>query len=155
MVKSGLTGAILGGLLSTLPLISHGQQRVAPDLEAAPFAPRRYVAYRSASPPAIDGRLDEPAWAAAAWTDAFVDIEGDRRPRPRFATRAKMLWDDEYFYVAAELEEPHVWATLDRARLRSSSTTTTSRSSSTPTATRTTTTSSRSTPSTRCGTCCC
>jgi hypothetical protein len=23
-----------------------------------------------------------------------------------------MLWDDEYFYVAAELEEPHVWATI-------------------------------------------
>ena len=23
-----------------------------------------------------------------------------------------MLWDDEYFYIAAELEEPHVWATL-------------------------------------------
>ena len=23
-----------------------------------------------------------------------------------------MLWDDEYLYVAAELEEPHVWATL-------------------------------------------
>ena len=23
-----------------------------------------------------------------------------------------MLWDDQYLYVAAELEEPHVWATL-------------------------------------------
>ena len=23
-----------------------------------------------------------------------------------------MLWDDEYFYVAAELEEPDIWATL-------------------------------------------
>ena len=33
-------------------------------------------------------------------------------PRPRFRTRAKMLWDDEYFYIAAELEEPHVWGTL-------------------------------------------
>jgi len=112
MVKSGLTGAILGGLLSTLALTSHGQQRVAPDLEAAPFAPRRYVSYRTASKPTIDGKLDEPAWAAAPWTDAFVDIEGDRRPRPRFATRAKMLWDDEHFYVAAEMEEPDLWGTL-------------------------------------------
>ena len=41
-----------------------------------------------------------------------MDIEGDRRPRPRFATRAKMLWDDEYFYVAAEMEEPDLWGTL-------------------------------------------
>jgi len=23
-----------------------------------------------------------------------------------------MLWDDQYFYVAAELEDPHIWATL-------------------------------------------
>jgi hypothetical protein len=23
-----------------------------------------------------------------------------------------MLWDDHYFYIAAEMEEPHVWATL-------------------------------------------
>jgi hypothetical protein len=60
----------------------------------------------------IDGKLDDEAWQAAAWTDAFVDIEGDRKPRPRFRTRVKMLWDDAYLYIAAELEEPHVWATL-------------------------------------------
>jgi hypothetical protein len=62
----------------------------------------------------IDGRLDDEAWKIAAWTDAFVDIEGDIRPRPRFSTRAKMLWDDTYFYIAALLEEPHVWGTLTR-----------------------------------------
>src|SRR5207248_1081011 len=27
-------------------------------------------------------------------------------------TRVKMLWDDDFFYIAAEMEEPHVWATL-------------------------------------------
>ena len=25
-----------------------------------------------------------------------------------------MAWDDRFFYVAAEMEEPHVWATLMR-----------------------------------------
>ena len=25
-----------------------------------------------------------------------------------------MLWDDTYFYVAAHLEEPHVWGTLTK-----------------------------------------
>ena len=35
-------------------------------------------------------------------------------PAPRFQTRAKMLWDDTYFYVAALLEEPHVWGTLTK-----------------------------------------
>jgi len=54
----------------------------------------------------------DPAWQLAAWTHDFVDIEGDLRPKPTYRTRAKMLWDDQYFYVAAELEEPHIWATL-------------------------------------------
>ena len=49
---------------------------------------------------------------AAPWTADFVDIQGGAKPKPRFRTRAKMLWDDDYLYIAAELEEPHVWATL-------------------------------------------
>jgi hypothetical protein len=60
----------------------------------------------------IDGKLDEPAWQHAPWTSDFVDIEGAAKPAPRFRTRAKMLWDDEFLYVAAELEEPHIVATI-------------------------------------------
>lgn len=74
--------------------------------------PRYYICYRARRPIAIDGKLDDEAWRDAAWTEDFVDIEGDKRPRPRFRTRAKMLWDNQYFYIGAELEEPHVWATL-------------------------------------------
>lgn len=77
-----------------------------------PFAPRHYVCQRAAAPPAIDGRLDEDLWRGAAWTEDFVDIEGPLKPSPRFRTRAKMAWDDTCFYVAAELEEPELWATL-------------------------------------------
>jgi hypothetical protein len=83
-------------------------------LLAALAAPRTYECRRSPDPLRIDGRLDEPAWTAAPWTDLFVDIEGDAKPRPRFRTRAKMLWDDRNFYIAADLEEPHVWATLTK-----------------------------------------
>lgn len=84
----------------------------APDM-TLPFPhPKGYVCYRAATPVAIDGDLKDAAWAAAPWTDAFVDIEGDARPKPRFRTRAKMLWDDEALYVAVEMQEPHLWATL-------------------------------------------
>ncbi|MGO9466652.1 MAG: carbohydrate-binding family 9-like protein [Isosphaeraceae bacterium] len=75
------------------------------------ISPRGYVAYRAGAPLRIDGRLDDPAWKAVPWTDDFVDIEGGRRPPPRLRTRAKMLWDDRFFYIAAELEEPHVQGT--------------------------------------------
>ncbi|OQR99343.1 hypothetical protein ACHHYP_06931 [Achlya hypogyna] len=61
----------------------------------------------------LDGRLDKAEWAAAPWTDAFVDIEGAaRKPSPPMLTRAKMMWDDAYLYVGAVMEEPKVWGTL-------------------------------------------
>jgi hypothetical protein len=76
--------------------------------------PQHYTCSRAAGPIQIDGHIDKPAWSGAPWTDWFVDIQGASQPAPRFRTRVKMLWDDQYFYVAAELEEPHVWATLTR-----------------------------------------
>jgi hypothetical protein len=76
--------------------------------------PKVYECQRAAGPLKIDGQMDDTAWQAAPWTDYFVDIEGDAKPLPRFKTRVKMLWDDEYFYVAAMMEEPHVWATLTK-----------------------------------------
>jgi hypothetical protein len=74
--------------------------------------PLGYVCYRATQPIKIDGKLDDPAWAAAPWSEAFVDIEGAAKPKPRLKTRMKMLWDDECLYIAAEMEEPHLWATL-------------------------------------------
>lgn len=76
------------------------------------IVPQGYVCYHTTGPIQVDGRLDEPDWRRAPWTQNFQDIEGAAKPKPRFRTRAKMLWDDHYFYVAAELEEPHVWGTL-------------------------------------------
>jgi hypothetical protein len=76
------------------------------------ITPRTYVCRQARLPISIDGRIDEAQWRDAAWTEDFIDIEGDRKPKPRFRTRTKMLWDDEFLYVAAELEEPHLVATL-------------------------------------------
>ncbi len=74
--------------------------------------PKHYVCTRTKEPIRIDGILDEEAWRLAPPTDAFVDIEGDAKPAPRFHTQVRMVWDENYFYVGAELEEPHVWGTL-------------------------------------------
>lgn len=82
----------------------------APPMPSDP--PRGYVCYRTDTPPSIDGRLDEAAWQRAPWTDDFIDIEGDRQPKPALRTRVKMLWDDRYFYIGADLVEPNLWATL-------------------------------------------
>jgi hypothetical protein len=76
------------------------------------ITPRVYVCPRAKRPIAIDGRIDDEPWTGAPWTDDFTDIEGAAKPAPRFRTRARMLWDDRYFYVAADMTEPHVVATL-------------------------------------------
>src|SRR5712664_44735 len=77
-----------------------------------PEQPRSYVCYKTTEPITVDGHLTEPSWQKARWTDLFVDIEGPRKPAPRLQTRVKLLWDDSYLYVATELEEPDVSATL-------------------------------------------
>ena len=77
-----------------------------------PFAPRHYICYRTSLPLFIDGKPDETAWEKAPWTEDFGDIEGKLKPDPLYKTRVKMLWDDNYLYIAAELEEPEVWARL-------------------------------------------
>ena len=74
--------------------------------------PRGYVCGIANSSLKIDGKLDEGPWHDAPWTEDFLDIEGSVKPVPRFRTRAKMLWDNEYFYIGAELSEPHLQGTL-------------------------------------------
>jgi len=65
---------------------------------------------RAAALMKIDGRLDEPAWARAqvvtfqrAWMPA------DQR-QPPTQTKARLLWDDDYLYFAAEMEDTDVFA---------------------------------------------
>ena len=82
------------------------------DQAPAEQLPRRYVCRKTSQTITIDGRLDEQAWKDANWTIPFIDIQGSHMPVPRFHTQAAMRWDDQNFYVAARLEEPHVWASL-------------------------------------------
>src|SRR5690349_15210926 len=74
--------------------------------------PKSYIVQFTTDNPAIDGDLGEPAWQLAAWTDDFVDIEGSKKPTPAFKTRVKMVWTSTCLYIAAELEEPHIRASL-------------------------------------------
>ena len=75
--------------------------------------PARYEVPFATDPPVLDGRIDDPAWAVAAWSNDFRDIQGPDLPDPRFRTRMKMCWDDTHLYVAAEMEEPDLWGTYD------------------------------------------
>ncbi|MFT6808646.1 MAG: hypothetical protein ACJA01_001872 [Saprospiraceae bacterium] len=78
------------------------------------FPYNSYICYKSIDTIQIDGIDTGSEWAKAPWSGAFVDIEGTAKETPPFETRVKMLWDDEYFYFYAELEEPHVWGILTK-----------------------------------------
>ena len=82
-----------------------------PELDIT-FIPEKYVAYKTEVPITVDGDLTDSEWGNVEWTKEFNDLEGDKKPAPLYSTKTKMLWDDDYFYFAAELIEPHIWATL-------------------------------------------
>lgn len=77
----------------------------------AQWRPSTYVAYRAVDTIVVDGHLDEASWIRAPQTDPFVDIEGEREDRPDKQTRVRVVWNDEYLYVAARLEESKIWGT--------------------------------------------
>ena len=92
-------------LLTSLPLWSQ-------PYEGYEFNPETYVAYQSIAALEIDGKLEEESWQKAPWSNDFVDIEADRAPvAPIWQTHVKMLWDDDYLYIGAEMIEPNIWAT--------------------------------------------
>lgn len=72
--------------------------------------PKTYIANYTKEPIEIDGLGTDKSWEKAPYSDLFIDIEGIIKPK--YKTRIKMLWDHDYIYFLAELEEPHVWGNL-------------------------------------------
>ncbi len=97
-------------LSALLPV--HAQQGVTERFARQLTLPPQYICYRTAEKMNIDGKLDEAAWKQATETEPFADISGKDFPTPLYQTKARMLWDDDYFYIAAVLEEPNIVANL-------------------------------------------
>ncbi len=102
MIKSSL-------IILLLTTFCFAQYIPKPSIE---FSPKKYICYKSGKSLNVDGNITEQSWEKAEWTDDFIDIEGLSKPVPRFRTRCKMLWDENYFYVAAEISEPDIWGYL-------------------------------------------
>lgn len=61
---------------------------------------------RATSPIVVDGRADEAAWQAAAWSADFSTARGS--PEPPGRARAKLSWDDQHLYAFFSVEDPDV-----------------------------------------------
>lgn len=73
-----------------------------------------YTCYRTSGPVVTDGKLTEPDWEKARWSDDFTDITGNPGLKPLLRTRIKLLWDDSFLYLAAEISEPDIWAGIQK-----------------------------------------
>ncbi|MCD6200757.1 MAG: carbohydrate binding family 9 domain-containing protein [Bacteroidales bacterium] len=51
-------------------------------------------------PPAIDGKLDDPAWLAGEWDDAFIQLQPYQGRKPSQKTNFKILYDNNNIYIA-------------------------------------------------------
>ncbi len=67
----------------------------------------------AAIPPVIDGRLDEVAWRSAQVVENFqVAWRPAGQRTPPTATQVRLLWDREFLYFAAEMDDSDLFATV-------------------------------------------
>jgi hypothetical protein len=104
--------ALIAAFIAIFSTIYSNAQNPFNRLEHLFTTPENYIAYYTESSPLMDGIINEKAWQKAAWSNDFKDIEGDKKSLPALQTRMKMLWNDTCLFIAAELLEPHIWATL-------------------------------------------
>jgi hypothetical protein len=79
---------------------------------APQVALKKYLVRKTAKPIKADGKLDEAAWKTAPSTGVFVNTMTGAATDVK--TEAKMLWDDQFLYVAFENVDSDIWSTLTK-----------------------------------------
>src|SRR5256714_10611348 len=72
-----------------------------------PSAAKRASAVRATSPVVIDGRADDAVWRLAPAITQFREFQPKEDGDPRFATEAKVAYDDRNIYVFIPAFDPH------------------------------------------------
>jgi Domain of unknown function (DUF1083). len=72
--------------------------------------PHVYIAPYTSVPLTIDGDVEKNEWEDVPWSSYFDDIRGapdappEDRPNDNCRTKMKMMWDEEFLYIAAIIE---------------------------------------------------
>ncbi len=101
-------------LISNSFCFESNAQRSATDLQRLLTIPLQYTVFKTSEKMEIDGKDDEPAWAKASWTPVFSDISTGQAPDEKHEAKCKMLWDDDFLYVYADITEPDIWASITK-----------------------------------------
>jgi hypothetical protein len=106
----------MASMLTAMTMAVASGGTIGSDTGRDPFAwhwtlyPRQYVASKVTSPFTIDGDIFKSPWDKVPFSDVFDEIRGPEdappgtRPTTLQSTKMKMVWDDNYLYVAAILE---------------------------------------------------
>ena len=81
-------------------------------------APRVLHAVRAPQPPALDGRLDDAAWAAAPVAGGFVQARPNSGAAATQPTEVRMAYDDGALYVAARMHDARADSIVGRLARR-------------------------------------
>jgi hypothetical protein len=85
---------VIVGLAVAFVLQGTAAGRKAPDPSGS-----QALAYRAQRPPVIDGRGDDPVWRTARAITDFTEFDPVEGKAPRFATEARVAYDDRNLYV--------------------------------------------------------
>ncbi len=72
---------------------------------------REYIVKKTSSEITIDGNLDETDWQNSALTELFITHQFGLETNLK--TQSKILWDDNFLYIAFICEDPDVWGTFE------------------------------------------
>lgn len=96
---------------SRSPLVIAADHPIPDPLKEPP--PSKFECRWTDTPISIDGNGSDPAWKQAQPIAAFhLPWLGDKARMARTATKAKLLWDREYLYFFAEMEDSDLFADI-------------------------------------------
>ena len=87
----------------------------------SPVSATQAAAIRAARPPAIDGRDDDEVWQSAQRITQFLEFDPNEGKAARFATEARVAYDEHNFYVfirAYDSEPQKILSILARRDVR-------------------------------------
>ena len=106
MVAAGLPARGVAAAEPGAPALARDVVAPAPAPADVPEQDRKSIAaVRIDRPPRIDGRLDDPAWAAAPADDRFTQFFPAERKPPTHRTELRLLYDDDALYVGVRLHD--------------------------------------------------
>ncbi len=76
-------------------------------LTASLTANDNYFCFKTTEPVNIDGKLDENSWKDIPYLPYFKDMVNGSDIF--LSTKAKMMWDDKFLYIAYEFDDPNIW----------------------------------------------